>query len=350
MTCGSRSGSSRRALMLTAVALLSCGKHDRPPVYMEPVAPGLEAGGAGGSGGEGAGGESGEAAVEHGQYDPDQVYILGTLAEGSCGADAFAHWSNPNSGATGFSCNVDDFMLDPQTGRLVFRNRSGEFDDYYAFVPDAYDRGQDSFEYPTSPHLNDIPVETACTSGQVFMDPQSGSLLRWCCIEQPCRYLWPDGSEFSLSPLDYTIRHLGYDGSALLDREVLAPDGTISEIEDPTLSLDTVRAHEGGFRVFEFVDGGDFPDYARLHQLNFDGSIDLVGQYPEAPADVDVHGWSCALEKSDAFLCQGSDRNVTFGDLIVRGELDGETTVVYTEVTEPPPLVKLHISYLVTAP
>ena len=34
--------------------------------------------------------------------DPDDIYLLGTVAEGSCGQDALTHWSNPNVGLTGF--------------------------------------------------------------------------------------------------------------------------------------------------------------------------------------------------------------------------------------------------------
>jgi hypothetical protein len=61
-------------------------------------------------------------------FDPSEVYLSGTLAEGTCELDAVAHWSCPNVAAVGFDCNFDgnavtmSAYVRPTDGRIVYAN------------------------------------------------------------------------------------------------------------------------------------------------------------------------------------------------------------------------------------
>lgn len=56
-------------------------------------------------------------------FDPNEVYLAGTLQEGSCGYGAITRWVNPQSPVTGFECYFDPASAwIANDGRLVYMN------------------------------------------------------------------------------------------------------------------------------------------------------------------------------------------------------------------------------------
>jgi hypothetical protein len=324
--------------------------------------------GAGGSGGLGGrGGEGGRGGVPGdrdyvptGEFEPDEVLLWGTLAEGACYRDALARLTNPNQAEVGFSCDssgretIDPTrgtFVRPGDGRLVFLRGGG----VRVFVPD----GNGTYAYPESPHDNDLPIPTACAVERLLMDPGTSGIVYTCdplnqCATKGCTYYDESGDAHPV-PMGYYIVAVGYDGLALVavQSEVVAllEDGNLRELERP-LSGVAIRAHGDGFWALTGAASGTAP--ARLF-IAPDGSVTLEGEYPEPPSG-SFYSWpategdwsKCAFEAGGAALCFGGTPN-PLNDQILRSELDDdEAAVVYEEATFP--LVKVHISHLVTAP
>lgn len=289
--------------------------------------------------------------------DADDVYILGTLSEGACYMDAVAHWQDPSVGAMGFPCYNELVGINPINGRLIYVNSEGTTDLLYEFVVDGYAYAPSSdgyYDYPEDPSANDVLLGTAC-GYDGLVSPDTGDVLGYCCVEKPCRYRWTDGADFVGNVGEMDIVHLGLGGTALL-RDLSSPshvlDGTgtvvaITGTLPPVFSA--VRSHVDGFRVLSVEPSQDSGDHASLYHIGFDGISSKLGDYADAPSDVDVRAYGCVLSASDAYFCEASDRNIVFNDLIVRGVLGAATTVVFDEERDDP-TVKLHISYLATGP
>lgn len=87
---------------------------------------------------------------------------------------------------------------------------------------------------------------------------------------------------------------------------------------------------------------------AELWSIDATGAAALEGVYPALPADAhwpDLH--SAKLDACRALLHFASGPEV-FQDIIVRRELSGASQTVFDEAANP--LVKIHISGLVTGP
>ena len=105
----------------------------------------------------------------------------------------------------------------------------------------------------------------------------------------------------------------------------------------------TWRVRDDGFWLY--FEGTD--DRARLPELwhvDFTGQAELVGDYPPPPQGTGVGEARLAADGSVFQLGFGGGSN----DVIVRRTLTGTADVVYDEATNP--LVKIHISSLVTGP
>ena len=88
------------------------------------------------------------------------------------------------------------------------------------------------------------------------------------------------------------------------------------------------------------------PGQPELWMIQEDGSTMLVSTYAAVPAGYSADG-SGLLDANQNFFQEGGGP-VTFEDVIIRRAPDGVAEVAYTEASNP--LVKLHISAIVTGP
>lgn len=307
--------------------------------------------------------------VPTGLFDPAQVYISGTLEQGACYRDALSTWANPNQAETGFSCSgpggratPNGGSIRPSDGRFVFMHELQGLKTLRVFVPDGNGVG----DYPARPHDNDPVVHTLCEPADYFMDPAGGDLVYACslgahCLRSQCSYYRESGASYPV-PEGYSLLHLGLDGTALLlQRDVgwvvrdaqgaLSPETTaLSRLPE---HMSGVRAHDGGFWLLRTAEAGDRPE--RLN-IGLDGALSVDGQYP-APEPPSAFAWpitngdwsACAIERAGTLLCFATNTRISLDDRILRMELGAnKAEVVYSEATFP--LVKLHISALVTGP
>jgi hypothetical protein len=309
------------------------------------------------------GGKSGSADapdyMKTGTFDPQQVYLLGTLSEGACYLDALTHWATPDFALTGFDCDTSRFggmFIRPSDGRYVFSVSASSSNDYLAFVPD----GSGTEAYPKDPYTNDILLPSVCANPRsYFLDPSGGESVYLCYGSAPCAetatakcaYYYESEEEYAVPAGNYLVR-LGFDGYALLGSRtettsteswtVLTPDGELVPASQ-TFQAAAMRAHPEGFWLLR-----SSPPGLQRWNLGFDGSVVLDGAYPDPPL-TSAYAGGCAFEGGGAVVCMGRSTDVTFEDHILRAELDAdEAEVVYTEASDP--LVKVHGSSLVTGP
>ncbi|WP_438005454.1 hypothetical protein WME89_43135 [Sorangium sp. So ce321] len=333
---------------------------------------GASAGGGGGSGGGGAGGgassggggsddgggapdcSGASVAVTGDVLDPAQVYLAGTLSEGSCGWDAVAHWSSVESAVVGFDCRVDErnARIRPTDGRLLYTN---VFEDLLREFrcDDCPFRGDD---YPAAPLDNDTVLRTPpCAQG---LDPLSGFLVSPAgAVLHRCRSdaaTWYDESgRVAYADREDPLLHLGHGDLALAARSVvrLATSASlpIAGLPEGRL-LHTVRARAPGsfLLVLESEHPADDGSSQELWEVDGDGIATRLGAFPPLPAGaMQVSAYTSKLDGCGALLQFGGGLGV-LEDVIVRRHIDGASEVVYTEATDP--LVKIHVSALVTGP
>lgn len=274
---------------------------------------------------------------------PREVYLGGTLSEGACYLDALAHWSTPNDAVAGFDCYFDKetAMIRPTDGRLVYTNIfEGLLREYHCDTcPIA--AGQ---RYPTGVLDNDTILPTPmCSPGKgdvAFRVAPDGSYAYRC----PYESIWYDDAGVAfLDELeeDAMLLHLGYDGFALLDGGVLdRVGGPIAPIEGLPLGVPAaIRAAEVGFYVVTTP--------AALWHVAADGEATWLEIYPPAPVGHTAHDYAAALDGCGALYTLG-DGPGSFEDEILRRTIEGDVHVVYNEHADP--LVKIHISALITGP
>jgi hypothetical protein len=302
--------------------------------------------GVGDGDGDGDGDDGGALDV----FDPDEVYIAGTLYEGACYLSAMAHWSTPNDAATGFDCHFDNYyaIIRPSDGRMIYTNVFEDilrefhcddcpFVDEFPFVPD----------YPVDPLSNDTILPTlGCepelrgTSLQFRVAPTSEYVYR-------CGEGWLNlAGEVVYDSTSYgPLVHLGYDGLGLTQGAVLDLDaGTAAPFVGFTSMepIETARADPSG--GFWFVAGP--PDLPMLWHVRPDGQVTELGTYPPLP-EGEFPYESYALLPGGELFQQGTNFTEFF-DALYRREIGGISEIVYAEADDP--LVKFHGSQLVTGP
>ncbi|KYF96700.1 hypothetical protein BE17_31850 [Sorangium cellulosum] len=286
--------------------------------------------------------------------DPAQVYLAGTLSEGSCGRDALTHWSSPGSAVVGFDCSVDErsARIRSTDGRLLYTN---VFEDLLREFrcDDCPFRGGD---YPAAPLDNDTVLRTPpCTQG---LDPLSGFLVSPAgAVLHRCRSdaaTWYDESgRVAYADPEDPLLHLGYGDLALAARSVvrLATSASLPIAglpEDRLLHTVRARAPDSFLLVLESEHPTDDGGSQELWEVDGDGAATRLGAFPPLPAGaMQVSAYTSKLDGCGALLQFGGGPGV-LEDVIVRRHIDGASEVVYTEATAP--LVKIHVSALVTGP
>jgi hypothetical protein len=276
--------------------------------------------------------------------EPHEVYLAGTLSEGACYRDALAHWSTPDDAVGGFDCYFgggDNARIRASDGRLVysmtFEGLLREFHcDSCPIAPQAY---------PNTPLNNDVVLPTpACvpedtTQMQFLLSPEGEHYYR--CSQWEGDWYDAAGEVVYTSEVD-TLLHIGRCGLALTTQAVVdLTSGTSAPIVGlPLGDPMTVRiAPEGGFWVVMT------PEQPELWHVGVDGVATSLGLYPQVPPD---HQAGKGVLDGCGGLYQITYGPEVFVDLILRREIGGDTETVYTEKMDP--LVKIHISSLVTGP
>lgn len=273
--------------------------------------------------------------VPSGVFDPAEVYIFGTIAEGSCGRDAVAHVSNPEVAAAGFDCYVNErgSQIRPD-GRLLYTNTFEDLlREFHCDDCPGWGRGK---PYPSGVLANDPKLATKpCDTVSAFLVGVTGDRLH------ACKGAWYDeaGRVLPLTqPLSYGYHDKVLTATAVVD---IKTGQTAPIMGLPSGILTTRVAGPTGFWVA--VATSPEPE---LWEVSEDGSVKRLTPYAAPPAGYRA-GAGARLD-GRGNLYQEGDGPMTFEDIVLYRGLDGTSKVVYTEASNP--FVKLHISSLVTGP
>jgi hypothetical protein len=302
--------------------------------------------GTGGGAGDCAGALTGDV------LDPDDIYLAGTLQEGACYRDALANWACPNSAVTGFDCYFDgnaaggtrpSAQIRPTDGRLIYTNTFEELIREFHCDLCPYLQGN---AYPEHPLANDTVVPTDCELSQgrvAFLVSPTGVIVYYC----PGAREWRDLSHKFIHSDDGSdpLLHLGYQNMALKQKAVvdlgLRSATPIKGL--PNGPWDAIRAEPSGSFIVA-IRSTETPE--SLWGIDKSGEATLRGQYPPLPASTSLPSQG-QLEPGGA-LVQFAEGPGVFEDVIVRRTIDGRSDVVYSDARGP--LVKIHISGLITGP
>ncbi len=303
-------------------------------------------------------------------FDPDRVYLVGTLCEGGCGCIAIAPLDAPENGAWGLHCFASNDYIRPNDGRYVY-SRS-DIEGVLVFNANNVSDGEDDDEevqceldLPNDPD----PVEddtfvaiAGCSATNieqfsVRMRPDTGDLI-YRCEQEPTGTYVDEDNEIVFVPADQfgeSLLHVGANDLLLIEKSfgeldlidaggVRTPVTGVEDVGD----LVTVRAFADGFRAVT-VDTFSEPVVAMLWVIPTDGVAFLVGEYPAAPEQFSPQYFGSELDSQGRLFTLGGDNNETFVDVGLRFTIgDAEGELIYTELDDP--FVKQHGSQLVTGP
>ncbi len=316
----------------------------------------------GGSAGSGSGPVC-EGALTSDRFDPNRVYLAGTLSEGACDYPALVTPECPNSAAVGFDCEFDG-NSDPRQDTAQIRPSDGRLLYTLTFDPELREFRCDSCPYtasnangyPKDNFANDPLVESPCTPGfgaPDFLVSPEGALYFRCddgnWLDQVGKVVYAS-TEFTLAYVGYGGHALtrasdsiySYAGASVVD---LASGKTSHVTGLPDVSVYSLRAAPPDrFLVFLVIehDSPD-PDQSELWEIDASGKATRRGEYPPFPIEVGPSPGAKLL--IDGVLYQMA-RGPLIDDVILRREIGGTSEIVYTEANDPN--VKIHISGLVT--
>ena len=207
--------------------------------------------------------------------------------------------------------------------------------------------------YPNDFLANDtILPSLPCMSGGFyslrFEVAPDGAVLH-TCTSNPLVWYDSNGVIAYNNAGDHLL-HLGFGGHALTMTRVvdLATMASVNIAGLPYAPILTTRAvPPDGFWVVSDATGPGQEGVQELWQIDALGAAVLVGAYPALPAGYHVRAESSRLDSSGKLFQLGGWPDWS-NDVIFRRTVGGTTEVVYDEVTKP--LVKLHISALLTGP
>jgi hypothetical protein len=283
------------------------------------------------------------------QFDPDEVYIFGTLLQGACYRNAVAPVTDPNRALVGFGCygDTDPAFVRPSDGRLIYSDRASRA--VYAFHCDGCVYAGSGDPYPPDPTANDELISTPACPGPAayftsFTVTAASETLIKCGNAQ-----WYDGDGTAIGAIVGAVApKVGHGGTALAGQAVveLATGARAPIVGPDPFTVLASRAREDGYLVALRPDGA--PDVPELWHVAFDGTATLRGTYPSAPPGQLV-AIKSALDGSGRLVQFSRDASQPSRDTIIRRSVDGESEVVYDEANAP--VVKLQsTSGLFTGP
>jgi len=291
-------------------------------------------------------------------FDPDQVWLLGTVSEGLCGREIIADPRRPDRGAVGFDCSASGHVVHPD-GRVVY---SASYDQPPAvFNCDGDCIITQGADYPAGPNQDNDPLLA------VPCKPEVDPVQRWTigpddaafqCTREVGTGTWLGERGEVAFELPETARslRLGTDGAVLyttdgrtysvLDRD---DDSHVSVSGLPEDTPIAIRSRPGGAFWMALPVRDDSDTEVALWEVAADGSATKVGDYPPSPEGC----WAPTLRRGQldakgALWQQGRGTRETFEDVIIRRTTEGESVLIYSEYDEP--FVRLHISDLITGP
>lgn len=277
-------------------------------------------------------------------FNPDCVYLLGTLSEGAAYLDAIIHPSKPNEIHAGFGLDTSGGAIRPTDGRLFF----DDSDEIYVFSDDAYVYAKDNFgnpNYPASSLANDTLVSTpACTSGwPAWINgffPDDGAAF-YSCGGSP---VYLEGSSAALPMAGYVL-------APAPGRAALITKGygqlSVQLSSGQELAVAPLPMFQGA--IARFVDGHFVvalikgPSSAEMRTIALDGTTTYVGEYGIGAGPSPK--WAGAKLEGDGSVVAFTLDTATGVDRIERYRVGTPRTVVYDETGKK---VKIHISQLVT--
>ncbi len=284
-------------------------------------------------------------------FDPNEVYLFGTLSEGSCSRDAVANIKAPDAYAAGFWCYHPAYTERIRGGKLLYLNGgAGALSQLLEFVPDLVSSADPStISYPDDPASNDVVIPTPpCDPGgdgilNVRVGP-TGRIVHQCGTPGSKWWYAEDGSKVYQGDL----LALGNDDliavqvdSSLRGGVVKLSDGVVHPWPAGRIPQ-AIRSHPNGFHVVLLVQSTGLPQ--ELWEMDANGTATKLGDYPKLP-DGGLPNASAALTPDDT-LFQMTLLN-TF-DAVARLTITGASEIIYTEKSDPH--VKVNSGSLVTGP
>lgn len=285
-----------------------------------------------------------------GIFNPDCVYLMGTLEEGAAYLDAIIHPSLPNDVHGGFTMESRHPHIRPTDGRLVFddENQLLEFHDdvFVANSPPVP-------AYPVNPLANDVAIAAGgCTTQWpawlMGFFPDDGKAF-YSCGGYP---IWIEGAP--ATALSFTLDGLvavGNGRSQLVRKTsslvVRLGDGTEIAVTGLTgfAGMEKTYARFVGteFLLALFDFGGTS---GALWRIALDGKATLVGAYTKGTGP-EPQWYDARLDATGALYFFSTDPNAGFyDDRIERISVGAPRAVIYEESATKK--VKIHASQLVS--
>lgn len=276
-----------------------------------------------------------------GGLDPNEVYLMGTLSEGTCGVGALAHWSTPNMGSAGFSCSFDgrQAVIRPSDRRLLY------FNTFENLLREFHEDGPASVMYPTNVLANDRVIPTPpCNMVVGFLVAPDGVILHQCPTDaNPLR---DETGTLIFNGVTEEVLAVGPGRVLLTTRRVIDTGAGVSyPITWPVMLAQQVltvrwQPPSSFLVVLQLAP-------PTLWEVQTNGTATQRGAFSPLPAQV-MGAFGGKLDGSGRLFQQSRDATQSFIDVIVRREIGGTTSVVYSEAMSP--LVRLHSSDLMTGP
>jgi hypothetical protein len=280
-------------------------------------------------------------------FDPEVVYLLGSLSGISCSPSAIASLAEPNTESVAFPCGMDakSAVIRPD-GSLVYLDT--DTDQVFVFKRDTppFDPMLDGCTYPADPTANDteIPTTACANSGKAvaFLIAPEETGAWYTCANTSGQ--WFDDKHDLIGFLGGSEPLARGYGGWVLARTSAATGSTLELYDEFGQMADTgelapegevlaVRALETGLHV---VVEGDGEGLGELFTIELNGGIVSVGAYPSLPAGVtvDPDGAGRVIDANDAMYVSTIDSRQSPARRVVfklTPGVSGEATEVYSE-------------------
>jgi hypothetical protein len=281
-------------------------------------------------------------------FDPNAVYIIGTLTE-YCSSGAIAPVNPPDRAVGGLHCHslTDYTHIRPTDGRLLYNIVSATDAAFRVFRGDGPvaiggplpDDPQANDELVPAPRCADI--DGGRVSG-LLVAPDGATLHR-------CNGSWFDASGAVMALDTPPILQLGPAGTALRDEyitEFATGENAWITAFEPTFAVAT-RARADGYWYVHAP--GEAHEHVQLWHVALDASATLLGTYPAPPAHQQLLLSGAKLDAGGRLLQIAQDMREPFRNTVVRRSLEGESQVLF-DTKFPQAGVNFHGFKLVTGP